>query len=39
VNDGLLKDNQWIMWPKDFEDFFETEMIVAAMNNLSQAKQ
>jgi hypothetical protein len=37
VNDGLLKDNQWIMWPKDFEDFFETEMIVAT--NLSQAKQ
>jgi hypothetical protein len=39
VKEGLLKDNHWIMWPKDFEDLFESEMIVEAMKNLSQAKQ
>ena len=39
VKEGLLKENHWIMWPKDFEDLFESEMIVAAMKNLSHAKQ
>jgi predicted ATP-dependent endonuclease of OLD family len=39
VKEGLLRENHWIMWSKDFEDLFESEMIVAAMKNLSQAKQ
>jgi hypothetical protein len=27
------------MWPKDFEDLFESEFIVAAMKNISQEKE
>ena len=35
---GLLKQNHWKMWQKDFEDLFQSELIVEAMRNLSEAK-
>ncbi len=39
VREGLLQENHWMMWPKDFEDLFESELIVAAMKNISQEKE
>jgi hypothetical protein len=35
---GLLKQNHCKVWQKDFEDLFQSELIVEAMRNLSKAK-
>lgn len=38
VRERLLKERHYMIWPRDFEDMFESEAIIEAMNRVSLHK-
>lgn len=39
IREAVLEKDHFRMWPKDFEDLFESQMIISAMQKISQKEK